>query len=367
MVVNMRSIAIAAAIISGFAASENLVAATCTTSVAYQASGGFGANVISGPDGYELAGEPFSISLYACETKVPSKTGPNYAAYTGLVLKGTVHSRLLTTGFPISTDNTSFVLAKAATPSGYDTIQLSGTVIIQGASIAIKGNIALPAGTLTTTSISTFPSTSIVTAKSQFTYQHSPWKPNTVYATGVEILDSFGNAQKATTGGTSGTTAPAFSETVGGTVTDNTVVWTCEGSAAPTNLAVIGTVSSSVYTPAAISPRLHTDAVQVITAHADGTQHVRSLRSGPVDPAAAAVSDSVMLQFYASGVRDASELHVRIGGQEVPVLYSGAAGHFPGLDEVTVEVPRSLAGMGDVDVVLTADGQTASPVHIHIQ
>jgi hypothetical protein len=37
------------------------------------------------------------------------------------------------------------------------------------------------------------------------------------------------------------------------------------------------------------------------------------------------------------------------------------------LDEVTVEVPRGLAGMGDVDVVLTADGQTASPVRIHIQ
>jgi hypothetical protein len=37
------------------------------------------------------------------------------------------------------------------------------------------------------------------------------------------------------------------------------------------------------------------------------------------------------------------------------------------LDEVTVDLPRSLAGTGDVDVVLTADGQTASPVHIHIQ
>jgi len=32
-----------------------------------------------------------------------------------------------------------------------------------------------------------------------------------------------------------------------------------------------------------------------------------------------------------------------------------------------VEVPRSLAGMGDVDVVMTADGQAAGPVRIHIQ
>jgi uncharacterized protein (TIGR03437 family) len=58
---------------------------------------------------------------------------------------------------------------------------------------------------------------------------------------------------------------------------------------------------------------------------------------------------------------------VQIAGQDVPVRYAGATGHFPGLDEVTVEVPRSLAGIGDADVVLTADGQTASPVRIHIQ
>ena len=95
------------------------------------------------------------------------------------------------------------------------------------------------------------------------------------------------------------------------------------------------------------------------------TTQMEALRRGaPVDLLA---SDKVMLQFYTSGVRDASEVHVRIAGQDVPVLYSGASGHFAGLDEVIVELPRSLAGMGRVDVVLTADGQTAGPVSIHIQ
>jgi len=37
------------------------------------------------------------------------------------------------------------------------------------------------------------------------------------------------------------------------------------------------------------------------------------------------------------------------------------------LDEVSVRVPRSLAGSGNVDVELTVDGRTASPVHIQIQ
>jgi uncharacterized protein (TIGR03437 family) len=66
-------------------------------------------------------------------------------------------------------------------------------------------------------------------------------------------------------------------------------------------------------------------------------------------------------------VSDASEVHVQIAGQEVPVRYFGASGQFPGLDEVSVELPRSLSGIGDADVVLTVDGETASPVRIHIQ
>jgi uncharacterized protein (TIGR03437 family) len=97
----------------------------------------------------------------------------------------------------------------------------------------------------------------------------------------------------------------------------------------------------------------------------DGTQSLRPLEGAPVDPGAS--TERVMLEFYASGVRDASEIHVRIAGQEAPVLYFGPAGHFPGLDEVIVEIPRSLAGSGEADVLLTADGQTASPVRIHIQ
>ena len=71
---------------------------------------------------------------------------------------------------------------------------------------------------------------------------------------------------------------------------------------------------------------------------------MRPLQGAPVDLLAS--SDKVMLRFYASGVRDASEVHVQIAGQEAPVFYSGPAGYFQGLDEVIVELPRSLAGMG---------------------
>jgi uncharacterized protein (TIGR03437 family) len=85
----------------------------------------------------------------------------------------------------------------------------------------------------------------------------------------------------------------------------------------------------------------------------------------PIDLGAS--SDVVALEFFAAGVRDGAAIEVRIGELSVPVLYAGAAEHFAGLDQVSVQLPRSLAGIGDVDVLLTVDGQTAEPVRVHIQ
>lgn len=51
------------------------------------------------------------------------------------------------------------------------------------------------------------------------------WVASTAYTTGQFVIDSNGNLQTVTTGGTSGTSAPTWSTTVGGTTTDNTVTW----------------------------------------------------------------------------------------------------------------------------------------------
>ena len=92
---------------------------------------------------------------------------------------------------------------------------------------------------------------------------------------------------------------------------------------------------------------------------------MQSIAAWPVD--LGEPSDVVVLQFYASGVRDAAEVRVQIGGEEGAVLYAGAADRFSGLDQVSVQVPRSLAERGEVEVRLTADGQTAGPVRLQIQ
>jgi uncharacterized protein (TIGR03437 family) len=51
---------------------------------------------------------------------------------------------------------------------------------------------------------------------------------------------------------------------------------------------------------------------------------------------------------------------------EAPVEYAGEQGA-AGLDQVNVVLPRSLAGRGEVDVVLTVEGQAANTVRVNIQ
>jgi uncharacterized protein (TIGR03437 family) len=79
-------------------------------------------------------------------------------------------------------------------------------------------------------------------------------------------------------------------------------------------------------------------------------------------------TDAVYLSLFATGLENAKSVVVSVGGQTVPVLYAGIQGTYDGLDQVNVgPVPRSLAGSGRVNIVLTADGQTANPVELAIK
>lgn len=58
---------------------------------------------------------------------------------------------------------------------------------------------------------------------------HSSWQGGTSYSAGQAILDSTGNIQLATIGGTSGVTQPTWSDTVEITTLDAAVIWTNSG------------------------------------------------------------------------------------------------------------------------------------------
>lgn len=81
-------------------------------------------------------------------------------------------------------------------------------------------------------------------------------------------------------------------------------------------------------------------------------------------------TDRVYLILYATGLRNRSSLSsvsALVGGVSAEVSYAGAQGYYVGLDQVNILLPRTLVGMGEVDVTLTVDRKTANTVRINIR
>jgi uncharacterized protein (TIGR03437 family) len=57
----------------------------------------------------------------------------------------------------------------------------------------------------------------------------------------------------------------------------------------------------------------------------------------------------------------------KIAGVPAQVDYAGPQGHYVGLDQVNIHIPRSLIVGGEVDLVLTVDGKPSNPVRIHVR
>jgi uncharacterized protein (TIGR03437 family) len=79
-------------------------------------------------------------------------------------------------------------------------------------------------------------------------------------------------------------------------------------------------------------------------------------------------TEQIYLEMYGTGIRNANSVTATVGGLSAPVLYAGPAPGFAGEDQVNIgPLPQSLAGAGIVSILLTADGQAASPVNVRIQ
>jgi uncharacterized protein (TIGR03437 family) len=104
-------------------------------------------------------------------------------------------------------------------------------------------------------------------------------------------------------------------------------------------------------------------AAWVLRVSADGTQSlepVYEVQNGVVVPKPidlGPVTDRVYLEIYGTGIRGASEVNdsvsVTMGGVSAVVSYAGPQGTLVGVDQVNAEIPRSLAGAGEISVVLS--------------
>ena len=92
-------------------------------------------------------------------------------------------------------------------------------------------------------------------------------------------------------------------------------------------------------------------------------------------PLSIGASDTVVVEFFGTGFRHLSSsaaLTVRINGQAVPFQYAGAQGDI-GLDQLNVQLPYSLAGSGQVNLVLSVQDTvdnvtvTSNTVALNIQ
>jgi len=152
------------------------------------------------------------------------------------------------------------------------------------------------------------------------------------------------------------------------------------GAATVTVHAGDGTTQQGKVTIAGAQPGLFTlnggllIAGNLLRIASDGTQSYESVFSvdaagnivaAPVDVA----NGQVYLTLYGTGFRSApgTQVTASIGGVNAPVLYSGEQGSYQGLDQVNIQLPASLAGRGDVALVLTVAGKTANAARITIR
>lgn len=161
---------------------------------------------------------------------------------------------------------------------------------------------------------------------------------------------------------------------------------TAPGTATVTITNRYGEVSAGTVRIAAVAPGLFAAnangqgvaAALALRIKADGSQQFEPVSrfdaaqnrfvSTPIDLGPA--SDQVFLILFGAGTRFRSSLSnvsARIGGVDAPVLFVGAQGDFVGLDQINLQLPRSLIGRGEVEIRLTADGQQANPVTVSVK
>lgn len=91
----------------------------------------------------------------------------------------------------------------------------------------------------------------------------------------------------------------------------------------------------------------------------------------PVPVSLGAETDKLYLILNGTGLRGRpglTSVTVEVGGVAVPVFYAGAQPDFVGLDQVNIgSLPRSLAGKGEIQVVMTVDNKRSNSVTVTIQ
>jgi len=116
----------------------------------------------------------------------------------------------------------------------------------------------------------------------------------------------------------------------------------------------------------------------VLRVKADGAQiyepvaqyNAATFRYEPLPIDLGAETDQLFLVAFGTGFRNRSALSAvttTIGGATAEVSFAGAQGNLVGVDQANIRIPRSLAGRGNVEVVLHVDDKAANTVALNIK
>jgi len=193
--------------------------------------------------------------------------------------------------------------------------------------------------------------------------------PTTLLGTSVNIIDSAGVTHAA----------PLFA--VAPTQINYLVPTTV--ALGPARIVVTtgaGTTVNGTADIARTSPGLYTANLQgtgvasafALTVDATGAQS-QALVFDPntLQPASIALraGEQVYLLLFGTGIRGFQQsVTATLGGEAVPVLGAVAQGQFAGLDQVNIgPLPATLAARGEVNLVLSVDGQSANSVAVVVR
>jgi uncharacterized protein (TIGR03437 family) len=119
---------------------------------------------------------------------------------------------------------------------------------------------------------------------------------------------------------------------------------------------------------AALALRVKSDNTQLFEQIVQFDQVLNRFVTSPID--LGPQGERVFLILFGTGLRFNSGLSgvvATLGGTATPVSFAGAQGGFVGLDQINIEILRSLIGRGEVDVVVGVDGRMANTVRVNIK
>jgi uncharacterized protein (TIGR03437 family) len=114
---------------------------------------------------------------------------------------------------------------------------------------------------------------------------------------------------------------------------------------------------------AAVILRVKADNSQSFEAVAEFNQAMNKFVARPID--FGPETDRLFLLLFGTGVRGRASLNsvaLQIGGTSIPAQFAGPQGSNVGLDQINLELPRSLAGRGEVNITGTIDGNSINTV-----